>query len=132
MILPDFGIGVMVVCVMVLVVFGRPQGSPVQHIFSAMIGFGFMLLLHLITKGKGMGMGDVKLAVFMGLFLGFPKIIVSFYVAFIVGAIYGILMMLRRKYNKKSVMPFGPFLILGTVAAWWWGEVIIKILETRF
>ena len=111
-----------------MILVGRAQDSPVLSLFSALGAFGFLLLLHLITKGKGMGMGDVKYALFMGLWLGFPKIIVAFYVAFVVGALFGIGSMLRGKMSRKSVMPFGPFLILGTIVAWWWGNLVIELL----
>ena len=76
-----------------------------------------------------MGDGDIFLAFFMGLFLGFPNIIVAFYIAFIVGAGVGIILIAFKKVKKLSPIPFGPFLILGTVVAYFWGEIIIKILK---
>ena len=130
MILPDFGIGVLCVGAILLAIIGRPLGSPVQNIIGAAAGsFGFLLLLHLITKGKGMGMGDVKLALFMGLFLGFPKVIIAFYAAFIVGAIYGLYKIIFDHAGRKSLICFGPFLILGTLIAWWCGDQILKVVK---
>jgi leader peptidase (prepilin peptidase) / N-methyltransferase len=78
----------------------------------------FLLFLNLITKGKGMGMGDVKLAIFVGLFLGWPRILVAMYAAFIVGAVVGVGLILGKKVKRKSQIPFGPFLILGTAIAY--------------
>jgi len=66
------------------------------------------------------------LAIFMGLLLGYPKTILAFYVAFIVGAIFGLILMVFKKANKKSQVPFGPFLILGTFVTWWFGEKIVE------
>ena len=77
-------------------------------------------------------MGDVKFALFMGLILGYPSILVAFYVAFIIGAIYGLGLIIFRKANKKNQVPFGPFLVLGTLVAWWWGDLIIKFLMSNF
>jgi prepilin signal peptidase PulO-like enzyme (type II secretory pathway) len=94
-----------------------------QNWASGLGAVAFLLALHLGTKGRGMGLGDVKLALFMGLFLGFPQITVAFYVAFIVGAIVGIGLMVLKKAGRKTMIPFGPFLILGTVVA----RFIIKI-----
>lgn len=97
----------------------------INHLYSAI---GATLFLYLLTfikiRGQeGMGMGDVLLAIFMGLFLGWPRIIVAFYVAFIVGAIWGILYLwIFKKKKKETMVPFGPFLLLGTLVAWWWGE----------
>jgi len=131
MILPDFSTIILIICAVVLIL-GGFKGLFLQNFLTALIAAVFLLVLNLITKGKGMGMGDVKLAIFMGLFLGFPKIIVAFYVAFIVGAITGIFLMIFKKAKKKTQIPFGPFLILGTFVSWWWGEQIIKFLIFNF
>ncbi len=128
MILPDFSTVILIIIAIIGILIGRPQESPVQFILSAVVAAGFLLILNLMTKGKGMGMGDVKLAVFIGLFLGFPKIIVAFYVAFIVGAVIGLLLIFFKKAKKKTQIPFGPFLILGTLVSWWWGEIILKLV----
>jgi leader peptidase (prepilin peptidase) / N-methyltransferase len=130
-ILPDFSTIILIGCAIGLML-GRHIVLPLQQILSALIAAGFLLILNLITRGKGMGMGDIKFAVFMGLMLGYPNIILAFYVAFIVGAIYGLGLIVFKKANKKSQVPFGPFLILGTIVAWWWGELIIKFLMSNF
>ena len=72
-----------------------------------------------------MGFGDVKLAFFMGLFLGYSKTILSMYVAFIVGALFGLVIIYGKKATGKTKISFGPFLILGTFVAWIWGSKII-------
>ena len=97
----------------------------VSHLLSALGACFFFLLLFLITRGKGMGFGDVKFAFLMGLILGFPNIVVSLYVAFLTGAIVGsILVIWRKKKTFKAAIPFGPFLVLGTLLALFWGEII--------
>jgi prepilin signal peptidase PulO-like enzyme (type II secretory pathway) len=99
----------------------------VNYLFSASGAFLFFLLLFLFTKGKGMGFGDVKFAFLMGLILGFPKIIVSLYVAFLTGAIVGcILIIWRKKRMSGSSIPFGPFLVVGTLIAIFYGEILFK------
>lgn len=113
MILPDFSTWILVGCGVILI--GTRHGVFVQNLITALIASGFLLVLYFITKGKGMGMGDVKLALFMGLFLGFPKIVVAFYVAFITGALVGIILLVFFKFKRRSPIPFGPFLILGTL-----------------
>jgi prepilin signal peptidase PulO-like enzyme (type II secretory pathway) len=124
MILPDFSTIILIIIAFLGVVFD--ESNIIPYLLSALISAGFLLILNLITKGKGMGMGDVKLAIFMGLLLGYPKTILAFYVAFIVGAIYGLILMIFKKANKKSQVPFGPFLILGTFVTWWFGEKIVE------
>jgi leader peptidase (prepilin peptidase)/N-methyltransferase len=72
-----------------------------------------------------MGFGDVKLAIFMGLFLGYPKIMVAFYLAFILGAIVGVTLLVTKIIKRKQPIPFGPFLIAGMTLAYFYGEKIM-------
>ena len=127
MILPDFSTIILVVIAFAGVVFDEKNIIP--YLLSAICASGFLLFLHVVTKGKGMGMGDVKYALFMGLLLGPEKTIMAFYVAFIVGAVVGLVLMAVRKMGRKSMIPFGPFLILGTFTAWWWGAGISAIFQ---
>lgn len=105
-------------------------GFPIDYLVSAIISAIFIFILHKIKiKGQeAMGEGDIFLAGFMGLFLGWPGIMVAFYVAFILGAIVGGSLILLKKVKKTNPIPFGPFLILGVVVAMWWGEAIIKLI----
>ncbi len=102
------------------------QFSIFNFVFSAIGAFVFFLILFLITKGKGMGFGDVKLSFLLGLILGFPKIILALYLAFLTGAIIGIILIIwRKKRSIKDTIPFGPFLILGTILALFYGDLLI-------
>ena len=77
-----------------------------------------------------MGLGDVKFAFFMGLLLGFPNIIVACYLAFLTGAVAGVILILLRKKNLKQHIAFGPFLVLGTVIALFYGDRLIAWWRT--
>ena len=99
----------------------------INHLFSAVGASLFFLLLFLITKGKGMGFGDVKFAFLMGLILGFPNIIVGLYVAFLTGAIIGcILILWRKKRVFGTAIPFGPFLVIGTLVSIFLGDFLFQ------
>ena len=100
------------------------QNTLVNHFLSGIISFLLFFLLFFITSGKGMGFGDVKFAFFMGLFLGFPKIIVAFYLAFLTGAFISLILIVRGKKKMKSTVAFGPFLIFATVAALLFGSTL--------
>ena len=126
LILPDFAVVILIIISFLGVVTDEPNIIP--YLLSTVGASGFLLILNLITKGKGMGWGDVKLAVFMGLFLGWPKIAVAMYVAFVVGALVGLVLMIFKKIKRKTQIPFGPFLILGTLVAWFWGKQIINLV----
>ena len=97
--------------------------------FSGTGAFIFFLGLYLITKGRGMGFGDVKLVFLLGLFLGFPKIIPALYTAFLTGAFMGLVLILlkKKKLFSGATIPFGPFLVVGTFLSLFFGERIIKL-----
>ncbi len=97
-----------------------------NSITAAFIAGGFFWAIVLLTRGKGMGGGDVKLAFLMGLILGWPKILAALFLAFTLGAICGIILMFFKKKNFKSEIPFGPFLVIGTFIAMFYGEEIIE------
>ena len=86
----------------------------------------FFLILVLVTRGKGMGIGDIKLAFLMGLLLSWPNIAVALFIAFLSGGIIGLLLIIAKKKQLKSMVPFGPFLISGTFIALFWGVQIIQ------
>lgn len=95
-------------------------------IYSALGAFLFFFSLFYFTKGKGMGFGDVKYVVFMGLFLGFPKIVVGLFISFLLGAIIGLVLIAIKKKKIKSQVPFAPFLIIGTLIAYFYGAEIVE------
>ncbi len=96
-------------------------------IMSGLFASCFFLSLVLLTKGKGMGLGDVKLAFPLGLLLGYPLTVVALFLSFILGALVGILAIVLGKKKLKSRLPFGPFLIVGTILALVWGEQLLTL-----
>ena len=93
-----------------------------QVVPAGLVSSAFLGALYLITRGRGMGLGDVKLAFLMGLVLGWPLVALAYFVAFLTGAAAGV----TGKKKLKSKIAFGPFLILGTIIAKLWGLNIIK------
>lgn len=94
-------------------------------IYSALGAAGFFLAIYLLSKGKWLGFGDVKLAFLLGLFLGWPPILVAMFFAFLIGAVFGLLLIALKKKGMKSEVPFAPFLIAGTAVAFFFGESIL-------
>ena len=93
---------------------------------AGLVSSAFLGALYLITRGRGMGLGDVKLAFLMGLVLGWPLVALAYFVAFLTGAAAGVILIITGKKKLKSKIAFGPFLILGTIIAKLWGLNIIK------
>jgi prepilin signal peptidase PulO-like enzyme (type II secretory pathway) len=103
------------------------------NLACGVLAFLFFLVIALgfkFVRGKdGMGGGDIKLAFVLGLFLGFPNIILALYLAFLTGAIVGIILILWKKKNLRNTsLPFGPFLILGALICLFFGNLILPKL----
>lgn len=102
----------------------QPSRVPEQLIAGAAAG-GFLLVFALAYP-RGMGMGDVKLAAVMGLYLG-RSVAVALLVAVVLGTVVGGLVMARQgvKKGRKTAVPFGPFLAAGGVVALLAGPSIV-------
>lgn len=87
-----------------------------------------ILLLFVGTKGKGMGFGDVKFAFNMGFLLGLLPGFFALYVAFIAGGIAGLYLLLLRKKKAKSHVAFGPYLLLGTLVAFFFPAYVNELI----
>ncbi len=99
-------------------------GVPQQLLAGAAAG-GFLLVPALARPG-GMGMGDVKLAGMLGLFLG-REVVVALLVALLAGTVVGLAIMARRgaREGRRTTIPFGPFLAAGGVVALLAGPAIV-------
>lgn len=78
----------------------------------------------LVKRVDGFGLGDIYLVPSLGLLLGWPKIVPGMFVAFVSGSMVGLILIVLRKKKLSQYLPFGPFLILGTVASLLWGASI--------
>ncbi len=97
----------------------------ITGIYSAVglaIFFGSIIFF---TKGRGMGGGDFKLAIFIGLVLGFPNALVAVVLAFLTGSAVAIALLLKGKKKFGQTIAFGPFLSLGALIALFWADKII-------
>jgi leader peptidase (prepilin peptidase) / N-methyltransferase len=96
----------------------------VEHVVAAVLAGGFLLIAAVVYPA-GMGMGDVKLAFVMGLFLG-RAVAPAMFVAFLTGSIVGIAMMARYGAEaRKRTIPFGPWLAFGGVVGLLVGDEIV-------
>jgi prepilin signal peptidase PulO-like enzyme (type II secretory pathway) len=83
----------------------------------------FLFILALIWPG-GMGGGDIKLALFMGGVLG-PMVIAAMFLAFLFGALVGLVLIASKLKSRKDAIPFGPYLALGSVLALLYGPWLV-------
>lgn len=78
-----------------------------DSLFGALFFAGILFSIFLLTKGKGMGLGDVKLAALLGFIFGFKNSISVFYLTFMIGAITAIILLSFKKANLKTQFPLG-------------------------
>jgi leader peptidase (prepilin peptidase)/N-methyltransferase len=102
----------------------EPAGLPVQLLWGALAG-GFLLTAALV-RPDGMGMGDVKLAGVLGLLLG-PAVAVALPLALASAALAGLAIAVRGglRAAQAATLPFGPFLALGAIVAWFAGDAAL-------
>ena len=100
-----------------------------NYLLSGLIMSAFLLMLLLITRGRGMGLGDVKFAFLMGLILGFPSIIIAFYLSFLTGALFSLILILSGKKTIKATIPFGPFLAVATIVSLFYGQSLWRLFK---
>jgi len=94
-------------------------------IISGIIGSSFFLVQFAISKGKWIGGGDIRLGLLMGLALGWPNILVAIFLAYFIGSIVGISLILLGKKQWGSQVPLGVFLSIATIITMLWGSEIL-------
>jgi leader peptidase (prepilin peptidase)/N-methyltransferase len=103
-----------------------------EHVIAGVAAGGFFLLA-VLAYPRGMGMGDVKLAGVLGLFLG-RAVAPGVFVALVAGTLIGALIMARKGVHegRKTAVPFGPFLALGGVVALFAGDAMVDWYLSTF
>ncbi|WP_069366599.1 prepilin peptidase [Salisediminibacterium beveridgei] len=125
MLIPDKILIAFGVPVLFLRLFVAPLDPWWLAIVGAMTGFGILLLLAIASKG-GMGGGDIKLYFVIGLVLGPAATVLSLFLAAFVGLIFGLPARLSGKSKRGTPIPFGPFIALGAVIAYFYGTELIN------
>ncbi len=100
-----------------------------QALLGLAVGGGGLLLVALLGGAlfgkESMGMGDIKLAAMIGIFLGVQGTAFALFAAFFIAALFSFGAMALKKATRKSQIPFGPFLAIGTFVYLLWGEQVI-------
>lgn len=101
-----------------------PLNDYMNTLYGALGASVFFLLLWIGTKGRGIGLGDVKFAFPFGLIVGFPNVVVGLFLAFVLGAAGGLGLVAAGRAKLGARLPFGPFLVLSAVLTLVFGEAI--------
>jgi leader peptidase (prepilin peptidase) / N-methyltransferase len=102
-----------------------------EHLIAGVGAFAF-LLLAVLAYPSGMGMGDVKLAGVMGLYLG-VSVVPALLAAFLTGTVFGLVVIAREGAQaRKKAVPFGVFLAIGGLVGVLAGPELIDVYESNF
>ena len=105
--------------------FGISVSLPLYAFYGGLIIFLFFAIQILISQGRWMGGGDLRLGAFMGVILGIKLGLVALFLSYIIGSIVSIGLLCLHKKGLKSAIPFGPFLSAGMLIALFFGEAIV-------
>lgn len=103
-----------------------------RALLRALAGMAILYAIYfllVLAYPAGMGFGDVKLAGVLGLYLGYlgwPTWFVGWLLGFMLGGVFGVLALAVRRANRKTTLPYGPFMIAGALVAVWWGPAIAR------
>ena len=129
-IIPNKVLAVGSVIGLAIVLISDPASLPQR--LAAGAGAGGVLFLAALAYPGGMGLGDVKLAATMGLFLG-VWVIPAMLIALLSGSLVGIAIMVREGASaRKKAVPFGPFLAFGGICALLAGSALIQAYLSAF
>ncbi|MBN6186523.1 prepilin peptidase [Aneurinibacillus sp. BA2021] len=110
---------------LVLRFFIHPDETYISHLIGAALGFTLFFLIAVLSKG-GVGGGDIKLFAVIGLFFGYPLLLVTILLSTLFGALYGISIMLLQGAGRKTEVPFGPFIAMGSIISLFFGQELIN------
>ena len=83
--------------------------------------FGFQIL---VSRGKWLGMGDLKLSIPLGILIGWPQVLVFLIISYVLGGLVSILLLFGKKKKLNEAIPFGPVMIIAAIITIFFGPVI--------
>lgn len=103
-----------------------------NRLVGVVAGAGFFGALFLFTRGRGVGLGDLKLAAALGLVFGWPDNIIVVLLSFIIGTIVVMPSLVSGRVRMKGAVPFGPFLCAAAIVTLVWGNALLRLYFSLF
>lgn len=88
----------------------------------------FFWLQIVLSRGRWLGAGDLLLGLLMGVSLGWPKAIIALVLSYWLGALVSLFLVVINKKSFNSQVPFGPFLMIGLISVWFWGDYLLSLI----
>jgi len=94
-------------------------------VIGLLAGGGLFYAIAVLSRG-GMGGGDIKMMAMVGALMGWKSVLLTIFLGSLTGAVFGIFLMISKGKGRKTKIPFGPFLALGTVITLFYGQEIFS------
>ncbi|WP_026569804.1 A24 family peptidase [Sediminibacillus sp. JSM 1682029] len=109
--------------------------SPLDPWWTTIIGgfTGLVLLAAIIFASRGgMGGGDMKLFGVLGIVLGWKKVLLAFFISTVYGAVITLILLAFKRIEREKPVPFGPFIVLGSITVYFFGDKLFNWYLTSF
>ncbi|HEU5249417.1 MAG TPA: prepilin peptidase [Thermoanaerobaculia bacterium] len=114
--------------------FSSNMRTPLSAIGGAALGAGGLYLLAFLweklRKVEAMGLGDVKMLGMIGALLGSWGVVVTVLLASLAGSLVGLVLVVARRGSLQTALPFGVFLALGAIVAFFWGPALVELYRS--
>ncbi|PIQ78307.1 hypothetical protein COV82_01255 [Candidatus Peregrinibacteria bacterium CG11_big_fil_rev_8_21_14_0_20_46_8] len=97
----------------------------IDALIGGAIGAAFFAIQFGLSKGKWVGLGDVRIGAFMGVILGWQMVLVALFVSYIIGTLASFFIILNKKKLFGVKVPLAPFLVTGTLVTIFYGDVLL-------
>ncbi len=94
--------------------------------WGALLGSGFFFIQFIISKGKWIGGGDLRIGLFMGVALGWPLVAVALFLSYTIGALFSLVSIVFGKKQMTDKVAFGTYLSVGSIIALFWGDSLLN------
>lgn len=105
------------------------ENSLKSLLIGIVFGFLFFFLQYVLTKGKGIGSGDIRLGVIIGAILAWPLALVAILISYVFGSIVSLALLASKKISRNSAIPLGVFLIPGLIFTFLLKDQVINVMH---
>lgn len=106
----------------------------IHSLNSVLIALGIIILFFggqiVLSKGRWLGGGDLRVGAIMAVLLGAEQLVLALIIAYFIGALYSLPLIMSGKATGKTAIPFGPFLIIATFVSMFLGEELVRFYLT--
>lgn len=102
-----------------------------DSLLGAASGFALLLFIAIISRG-GMGGGDIKLFALIGFVIGTKGVLLAFFLATLIGAVFGVIGLAAGFYKKGKPIAFGPYIVIGTLVSVFYGRQVLLWYSSLF